>query len=522
MRLDRGEPAFRPVEPDAVAGRLVQRQGGAAHIGVVVERRRMARLPGAPAVAQAILHRHVLAHEIGRADRGVDPVRAREGCAGEGDRGDREAVPVGEHLVVEAGANPLRPRRQQHGAILGELFFGCVVEAFHPIEPVQDRFALPVAALADVVDRLEQPGAVAEGVVDLALGPDIELAFLAFAVGIEAAGESAVRRRHLAQHPGDGFGDTRGVERRFGVLPDQGEQVDELRVVVKHLLEMRHQPDLVHRVARETAAQVIVDAALAHIVERHANGVAEAVLAGALPGAPELLENLRLREFRGAADAAAERVDILGEAVGDMIEQADRDALAGFRLAERRQAVAQRGHVLAHALGLVMIDLGDALQHVGEAGPAIARGRREIGTAPERIAVGRQEHGKRPAAVLAHHLQRGLVDRVDVGALLAVDLDVYELLVHQRGDLLVLEAFMRHDMAPVARRVADRNQDRLAFRLRAGEALLAPWQPVHRIVLVLQQVGACFEMQPVFVHAMPRFTFGAGGDPAILSWLRFD
>ena len=59
-------------------------------------------------------------------------------------------------------------------------------------------------------------------------------------------------------------------------------------------------------------------------------------------------------------------------------------------------------------------------------------------------------------------MQRRHVDLVDVGPLLAVDLDVDEQLVHHARGGVVLEALVRHDVAPVAGRVADREQDRLA------------------------------------------------------------
>ena len=101
------------------------------------------------------------------------------------------------------------------------------------------------------------------------------------------------------------------------------------------------------------------------------------------------------------------------------------------------------------------------VQHLRKARAAPARLRREIGAAPERLAVRGQEHRQGPAAMLAHQVQRVHVDRVDIGPLLAIDLDVDEVLVHQRRDLRVLEALMRHHVAPVAGGVADRQQDRL-------------------------------------------------------------
>ena len=70
------------------------------------------------------------------------------------------------------------------------------------------------------------------------------------------------------------------------MLPDQRHDVDELRIVVEHLLEMRHQPLIVDRVARETAADMIVDSAAPHIVHG-AEGEREKLLqAGAQESAP--------------------------------------------------------------------------------------------------------------------------------------------------------------------------------------------------------------------------------------------
>ena len=88
-----------------------------------------------------------------------------------------------------------------------------------------------------------------------------------------------------------------------------------------------------------------------------------------------------------------------------------------------------------------------------------------------------------------HGLHRVHVDRIDVRALLAVDLDADEALVHQRRDLRVLEGLALHHVAPVAGGVADRDEDRLVLAAGAGERLLAPRVPVDRVVRVLEQVG---------------------------------
>ena len=94
-------------------------------------------------------------------------------------------------------------------------------------------------------------------------------------------------------------------------------------------------------------------------------------------------------------------------------------------------------------------------------------------------------------------MQRAHVDRVDVGPLLAVDLDVDEEVVHDRRGAVVLEALMRHHVAPMAGGIADREQDRLARALGFRQRLVAPGPPVHRVVLVLEEIGARLAREPV-------------------------
>ena len=87
---------------------------------------------------------------------------------------------------------------------------------------------------------------------------------------------------------------------------------------------------------------------------------------------------------------------------------------------------------------------------------------------------------------------------IDVGALFAVDLDVDEEFVHHRGSVGILEALMRHDMAPMAGGVADREQDGLVGPLGFGQRRRSPRPPMDRVVLMLEQVGARLVAEPVF------------------------
>jgi len=115
----------------------------------------------------------------------------------------------------------------------------------------------------------------------------------------------------------------------------------------------------------------------------------------------------------------------------------------------------QRRPVLLDTLRLVAKNARNLAQHIDECGFAVARAVGKIGAAPEWLAARREKHCERPAAMLAKMVQRGHVDLIDIGALFPIDLDVQEKFVHDARSCFVLEAFMRHDMAPMASGVAD-------------------------------------------------------------------
>src|SRR5207249_3562608 len=98
----------------------------------------------------------------------------------------------------------------------------------------------------------------------------------------------------------------------------------------------------------------------------------------------------------------------------------------------------------------------------------------------------------------------------EVGTLLAVDLDAHEALVHQRGRGLVLERLVFHHVTPVARRVADREQDRPVLFARARERLVAPRIPIHGVTRVLQEVRARRLGQAVHACTVLPWLFRAG------------
>ena len=99
-----------------------------------------------------------------------------------GQRGQEQRVPLGEDLVVEAGAHTFFPCFEE--ALAGALDVWRTDEvAAHGA--VEDVGALEVAGLGDA-PPLEGGGRLvgAEDIFDLIRAPDVELALLAFGVGV--------------------------------------------------------------------------------------------------------------------------------------------------------------------------------------------------------------------------------------------------------------------------------------------------------------------------------------------------
>ncbi len=171
--------------------------------------------------------------------------------------------------------------------------------------------------------------------------------------------------------------------------------------------------------------------------------------------------------------------------------QTRRAGVAGTTRHRAGQHLAQRAALLGDIGRPLLVQPGDAPADLGECRQAMARGIGKVRAAEKgHVVAGTQEHGERPAAAAAgEHLVRRLVDLVEVRALLAIDLDVDEQLVHHRRDFGILERLVRHDVAPVAGRVADREQDRPVLLPRQSKRVLTPGMPIDGIVRVLKQVG---------------------------------
>ena len=136
--------------------------------------------------------------------------------------------------------------------------------------------------------------------------PGVRQTFDAVRVGVLRGGEATFREPEVAGHV---------VERLLGDAPvallpgdEPGVKVrrGEQRVVVEHLLEVGDEPGLVHGVAVEASAELVVHAAGGHPVESRAHHV-ERVVA---PGAEQELEVRGRGELRGAPEAAVGGVEL--------------------------------------------------------------------------------------------------------------------------------------------------------------------------------------------------------------------
>ncbi len=147
---------------------------------------------------------------------------------------------------------------------------------------MQDAAALEVAVFAHPVQRHGQRRVLfAQHRTQLRRRPQEKRALLALAVRVGGGVERALRRGHVAQHvvqrlPGDALiPGVAGEAIRFGV------QARQIRLVVEHLLEVRHQPLRIDRVAVKAAADLIVDAAARHGLQRGLRRLQRLLIAGA-------------------------------------------------------------------------------------------------------------------------------------------------------------------------------------------------------------------------------------------------
>ncbi len=128
--------------------------------------------------------------------------------------------------------------------------------------------ALEVTAGGDAEVLGDERSIVSDHGRELVCRPGVELALDAFRVCVFGGVEPTVRMAEISRHVVEGLDGDFPEVGPAGHLGGAEVQPGELRVVVEHLLEMGHEPAAVHRVACETATDVVPDAARRHLFER--------------------------------------------------------------------------------------------------------------------------------------------------------------------------------------------------------------------------------------------------------------
>ncbi len=209
-------------------------------------------------------------------------------------------------------------------------------------------------------------------------------------------------------------------------------------------------------------------------------------------------------ELRGRSEAAVTRVEHRREAFGRFAAQHVRRP-QGLPVGDRRpqwlepaRDRVREGVRLADDIVTPRVPgLDHRLEHLAERRQPVAGTIGEVRPGKKREPVRCGEHAHRPAAAPGGSLHRLHVDRVDVRPLLPVDLHAHEMPVHHLRGRRVRERLVTHDVAPVARRIADGDEKRPVELFRARECLVAPRVPVDRIAGVLAQVRACLAAETV-------------------------
>ena len=333
-----------------------------------------------------------------RDDRPVAEERPRPG-----ERADELPVDVGVEGAVDRGARTsrahgpqLRDRRIERAA--GRLRrvdpLGRVRERQHP----EQHVAVGVVGHAAVRPDPEEPREEPElGRVErlLELGPrprEVSAVVPGPVVGVLARPEPPRRVGEHPPHPAD----RRANHLLEPVVREPGGPFhvrgDHRRVVDAHLLEMRDVPALVNRVPVESAADLVVHAPVGH-PQKGLPGAGGALWGPPLePGPEEERDGCRVRELRGQSETTVHRVEArVHLAFHAHHEPVEGGIARGALLPHPLERTLDRPCVLPHALGLLVPQPRDLLQHATEPRSAVAVGRGEVGPAEEHLAVRREE-----------------------------------------------------------------------------------------------------------------------------------
>ena len=496
-------------QPFAGAGCLVECEQPFGEVAVIVGQAGGAADDAAQRDPTKLIVDPVPVQEVtsGRGCR-VDEVSPVQQCPDIGQGRDRQAVPRGDDLGVSERLRAAAPCRQQARShvvpppLIG--IRGGIGPSLQGGQPMLERALRRHRQLRGGSPTVR----LSEHLHQLGGRPGIGQPFDALGVGVQGGREGTLLGAEVAQDRSARLLGDRTTQRYAGRAPPVHISPRQQGVVVEHLLEVRDHPAGVHGIPVEATPDLVVHPPASHRLEGgrcHLQGCRA-------PSPPvvaqEELQHHRGRELRCPTEAAVAPVETGTQPDHRGVQGAGHDGRG-------RQGRHGSGHG-GDQPGGGRVDLVAATRpRVGSDPQQIQqRVARQVGAAPERLAGRREQHGHRPAAAAGQGSGGCHVDGVDVGSFLTVDLDRDKSRLQGCRHRLVLEGLVRHDVAPVAGGVADRQEDRPVESAGQRERFRSPFPPVHRVVGMLSQVGALGLGQTVAHRVAFRVTGSSRGTSA--------
>ncbi len=220
----------------------------------------------------------------------------------------------------------------------------------------------------------------------------------------------------------------------------------------------------------EPAADLVVDAAPAHVLKRSGDNGQQPLLAGLDVNIQKQIERAGVGEFGGRAEPAVLRVehaaDVLHQRLHHFFVSAIRASLELLHLAKRFRNL--RGAFM-NLLTLRLVIVRDGFQQALHARAAGAVLGRKISSPVEGPAVRSKKCRQRPSALASQGAHRRLIARVDIRAFVAIDLYGNERRIDDPRHFSVFVALAVHHVAPVAPDGADVEQDGLVLFARLAK-----------------------------------------------------
>src|SRR5260221_2736794 len=212
------------------------------------------------------------------------------------------------------------------------------------LEAIENIVAFEVALGGDIVMGGEKGSIIlTQGARHLVQRPNVKLALFALGIGVQRGAKRSLGCCRSPRQPSHRLARATPEQVIARAQVSEREQFEQERIVVKHLFEMRHEPTLVDRIAREAAAEMIVDAALANASEREVRRRETSAVVLAFPRAPQKFQHHRLRKFGRAAYAAVDRIDYAQELISSAVKVGCGNHHAALGLCAGRQLRHKRG-----------------------------------------------------------------------------------------------------------------------------------------------------------------------------------